>query len=154
MKVTSFLIESHIFRIVNNNLEYLLLKRAESEVYPFVWQMVTGSIKEGEKAWETALREMKEETGLVPEEFWVVPYTNSFYSHERNEMCLVPVFAARVNKESIVTISDEHSEYKWVRRQEAKKLLAWYGQRKSVDIIDEYVTKEKSKLEFTKLVIR
>ena len=153
MKVISYLIENHIFRVADKDLEFLLLKRSEKEIYPNVWQMVTGSIDEGEKAYETALREMKEETGLIPEEFWVVPYTNSFYSHEKNMMCLVPVFAARVNSDLPVTISDEHSEYLWVKKEKAIELLSWYGQRKSVEIIHEYITKEKSKLEFVKLPV-
>ena len=151
MNVTSFLIESHIFRERNGIIEFLLLKRSRKEIYPGIWQMVTGSIKEGEKAYETALREIKEETGLVPDDFWVVPYTNSFYSHEKNVMCMVPVFVVRVQPDSEVVLSDEHSEFMWVDSEKAKTMLAWYGQRKSVEIIYEYLTKEKSTLEFVRL---
>ena len=153
MNVTSFLIESHIFREIDGKIEFLLLKRSPHEIYPGIWQMVTGSIKEGEKAYETALREIKEETGLIPEDFWVVPYTNSFYSHEKNVMCMVPVFVIRVSPNSKVMLSEEHSEFMWVDYEKAKTMLAWYGQRKSVEIIYEYLTKEKSTLEFVRLPI-
>ena len=152
MQVTSFLVEAHIFRYKQNGvLEFLLLKRAESERYSGVWQMVTGSIDEDEKAYETAFREIIEETNLYPEKFWVVPHMNSFYSPERDVVCMVPVFAALVDSEKKVKISDEHSEYMWADKEEAKKLLAWQGQRKSVDTIHEYFTKEKSFLEFVEI---
>ncbi|MFH1197024.1 MAG: NUDIX pyrophosphatase [bacterium] len=152
MIVTSALIEAHVFRKRKRGIDFLLLKRAPDEKYPGIWQMVTGSIDLGEKAFQTALREIKEETGLTPINFWVVPHMNSFYSHEKNFICMVPVFAALVGNEQ-VKISDEHCEYKWVTKESAKKLLAWPGQRKSVDIIYEYFMREKSFLKFVEIKI-
>ena len=95
MEVVSTLVEVHVFREIENELEFLLLKRASNEKYGNVWQMVTGSI-ENEKAFETALRETKEETGLIPLRFWVVPNVNSFYSNDKNQVIMVPVFAILV----------------------------------------------------------
>ncbi len=118
-------------------LEFLLLKRASYQWFPDLWQMVSGKIKDGEKAYESALREIKEETGLIPEKMWVLPNINSFYLVEDESINLVPVFVARVDMDSIIKISSEHSEYKWVNRKEAKELLAWPGQRRSVEIIEE-----------------
>jgi dATP pyrophosphohydrolase len=115
MSVTSLLIEAHIFRQKGNTIEFLLLKRTPEEIFPCIWQMVTGHSKSpDEKLYKTALRKIKEETGLIPERFWVVPNVNSFYSPETNEILMVPVFAALVNQNAQVTISEEHSEYKWV----------------------------------------
>ncbi len=151
MQIDAYLIEAHIFRKINNDIEFLLLKRSPDEKYPNIWQMVTGSIDDDEKAYETALREIKEETGLVPEHFWVVPHTNSFYSPEKNCFCLVPVFAVLVDPNSEVVLSAEHDEYRWVKMEEAKKLLAWQGQRQSVEIIYEYFTKKESLLNFTRI---
>ena len=34
---------------------------------PGLWQMVTGKMKDGETAYQTALREIKEETTLKPD---------------------------------------------------------------------------------------
>lgn len=153
MRVISNLVEAHVFRKRNDDLEFLLLKRAESEKYPGIWQMVTGSSNENEKAYQTAVREISEETGLKPIEFWVVPHMNSFYSHENDYVCMVPVFAALVENFTEVKISDEHSEFKWVGRDEAKKLLAWKGQRESVDIIYEYFINEHSFLKFVNIRI-
>lgn len=150
MNVASSLIEVHIFRKIGNDLEFLLLKRAPNEKYPDLWQMVTGSI-ENEDAHQTALREINEETGLTPIKFWVVPNINSFYSPERDVIIMIPVFAVLVDGKQKVIISEEHSEFKWVKKEEAIKLLAWPGQRQSVEIICEYFTNQQSFLKFVEI---
>lgn len=153
METKATLIEAHIFRTNGSELEFLILKRAEDENYAGIWQMVTGSIDSNEKAFEAALREIKEETGLLPQKLWVVPNVNSFYSPDKDSVIMIPVFAALVQNDSNVKISSEHSEYKWVNKEEAKQLLAWNGQRKSVDTIYQYFTSEKSSLYFNELKI-
>jgi len=151
MEIISNLIEAHIFRIINNEIEFLLLKRSPNQYYPNLWQMVSGKIKENETAYNAALREIKEETNLTPKKFWVAPTVNSFYSPDKDYICLLPVFAAKVNSISEVKISDEHTEYKWVNPDEAKQLLAWEGQRKSVDVIVDYVLNRNSFLNFIEI---
>lgn len=151
MKIVSTLVEVHVFRIKKNDLEFLLLKRAANEKYPGLWQMVTGNIDKNEKAFQTALREIKEETNLTPIKFWTVPNINSFYSPEQDGICVIPVFAAQVNMREHIVISKEHTDFKWVRKNEAKKLLAWQGQRKSVDIIHEYFTNQKNFLKVVEI---
>lgn len=153
MEIVSYLIEAHIFGRSEKGIEFLIMKRSEEELYPNIWQMVTGSIKEGEKAYQAALREIKEETGLTPVRLWVVPLVNSFYSHQKENICLVPVFAAEVIFDSAVEISSEHSEYKWMTADEAKKHLAWEGQRKAVDLIVEYFVDPGSELKFMEIEV-
>jgi dATP pyrophosphohydrolase len=153
MKVISNLIEAHIFRERNGELEFLLLKRASYQYYPNLWQMVSGKIKEGERAYQTALREIKEETNLIPEKLWIAPNINSFYSPDDEYISLIPVFAAKVSQDSEVIISSEHSEFKWVNKDEAKNFLAWEGQRKSIDVIAEYFISRKSFLNFVEIKI-
>lgn len=154
MNIISNLIEAHIFRIKNGELEFLLLKRSPEQYYPNLWQMVTGKIKENETAYQSALREIKEETGLTPEKFWVAPTVNSFYSPDKDYICLLPVFATRVNDECEIILSKEHTEFKWVNPEEAKQLLAWDGQRKSVDVIVDYVLNRNSFLNFIEIKLQ
>ncbi len=151
MKIKSTLIEAHIFRRVNDEIEFLLMKRASNEIYPNIWQMVTGTNEDGEKAYETAIREIGEETSLVTKSVWIVPNVNSFYSASDNSINMVPVFAAEVSADSGVILSEEHSEYLWCSKEKAKKLFAWAGQRKSVEIIEEYFTNKKSLLKLIKI---
>lgn len=153
MEVTTRLIEAHIFRMLNNDLEFLLIKRSEKETYPGIWQMVTGAIEENEKGYEAAVREIKEETGLTPGKLWVVPKINSFYYPELDKIFMIPVFAAEVNGTEEIILSEEHTEFKWVNKSEAQKLLAWPGQREAVEIIHEYVLNESSFLKFVEINI-
>ena len=56
--------ESVLVVVYTDGLDVLLLKRIE----PFsFWQSVTGSLDPGESAADTALRELREETGLAGE---------------------------------------------------------------------------------------
>ena len=151
MNIISNLIEAHIFRERNGKLEFLLLKRSPEQYYPNIWQMVSGKIKENETAFNTALREIEEESGLVPEKFWVAPTVNSFYAPDKDYICLLPVFAAKVKFDSEVKLSKEHTGYKWLSPEEAKNLLAWDGQRKSVDVIVDYVLNRNSFLNFIEI---
>jgi dihydroneopterin triphosphate diphosphatase len=151
MKIVSHMVEAHIFRETSDDLEFLLLKRSEKVIYPGLWQMVNGKIKDVEKAFQTALREIREETGIIPERLWVVPKVDSFYSHENDNIMLLPVFAAQFNFFSKVVISDEHTEFKWTNPLEAKKMLAWDGQRQSIDLIINYFKKEKNFLNLVEI---
>lgn len=153
MNIVSNLIEANIFCETNGDLEFLLLKRSPDQYYPNLWQMVTGKIKYNETAYDAALREIKEETGLKPEKFWVAPTVNSFYSAEKDYICLIPVFAARIPEKGEIKLSDEHTEYQWVNPVDAKKLLAWDGQRKSIDVIVDYVLNRNSTLNFIEVKI-
>ncbi len=153
MKIISNLIEAHIFREQNGLLEFLILKRAPYQYYPNLWQMVSGKIKENETAHAAALREIKEETNLAIEKFWVAPTVNSFYAPDDDYICMIPVFAAKVNYSSEVKLSTEHTEYKWVTAEEAKNHLAWAGQRKSVDVISDYFLNRNSFLNFIEILL-
>jgi len=151
LQIISNMIEAHIFRIKKNKIEFLLLKRSENEIYPGLWQMVSGSIHNSETAYQTALREIMEETKLRPTKMWIVPNINSFYSPEKNYISVLPVFAAQVKFNSKVILSDEHTKFVWVTKEKAKKMLAWVGQKKSVEIIADYFIKKKSFLKFVEI---
>jgi len=151
MKIKSTLIEAHIIRRNTGKIEYLLMKRSANKRFPNVWQMVTGSIEENEKGYEAAKREIFEETSLVPNSIWIVPNVNSFYSEYDDSINFVPVFVAEVDSFSEVKISQEHSEFVWCKMSKAMELLAWPGQKKSVEIIEGYFGSENSKLELIKI---
>ena len=154
MKVVSTLVEAHVFRQTKDDIEFLLIKRADDdELFPGIWQMVTGSIIENEKAFETAWREIQEETGLIPLKFWIAPNVNSFYNQAKDVINFIPVFAALVDSNSQVILSYEHSDYKWVNKEEATKMLIWKGQRNSVDTIHDYFIKEISSLNLIEIRI-
>jgi len=153
MQIKNSMIEAHLFRKIGNDIEFLLLKRNNYGSYPGLWQMVTGRINDNETAVNAAKREIKEETKLIPKKMWVVPNVNSFYSPQDDSIYNIPVFAALIDSKENPIISDEHAEFMWVTFDNAIKLLAWTGQRKSVKLIRQYFLKEIGFLNFTEISI-
>jgi len=145
------MIEAHVCRKRKRNYEFLMLKRGENAHYPLIWQMVTGKIKKGETAYEAAKREVKEETNLTIKKMFVVPNVNSFYYSANDTINFVPVFLCLVHNDEEVKISKEHCKYRWVSKVKAKKMVAWSGQQKSLDIINAYLTKEEKAIHFVEI---
>lgn len=138
--ISSLIVEVCVFRFENNTVQYLLLHRAKGEqVYPNIWQLVSGAIERGEKAVDAALRELEEETKLTPKAFWNVPFTNSFYDHVHDVVNISPMFAAQVKEGVEPKLSSEHDEYGWFAYGEAITKLVWPGQREGIRLVSEYI---------------
>lgn len=140
VQLDASVIEVHLFRKVDDRFEYLILQRASDEVYPNLWQPITGSVEKDEPAWQAALREIKEETGLNVKRLWIVPIINAYYSKKYNRITHIPVFAAEIDVNDKVVISSEHQNYKWVEFEEAKNSFSWQGQRNAITIVNDYFT--------------
>ena len=139
-EVVSSVVEVCVFRMEGDRPVYLLLRRSDREpVYPGLWQIVTGTVEPGEKGLDAAVREVREETGAVPERFWVVPFTHAFYDHRRDAVNIVPFFAARFPPETHITLSEEHSRFEWLPFAAARERLVWPGQRNGLEIVEQYV---------------
>lgn len=101
---------------------------------------MVGSIEEGETAWQTALRELDEETGLQPNALYSADTYEQFYEADRDAITIAPVFVAFVDNSATVTLNHEHSEYRWVSFAEAFEMVAFGGQRRVLGWIeDEFV---------------
>jgi dATP pyrophosphohydrolase len=138
--ITCKIVEICVFRFVKDCPEYLLLKRSPDEsIYPNVWQMVSGTMREGERVVEAALREFKEETSLAHMHFWVVPHVSTFYDAEYDAVNLSPFFAAQVSPGAAPTLSLEHSTYEWLPYEQAWARLVWPGQRAGLEIVHKYI---------------
>src|SRR5687767_11084664 len=59
--------------------EFLQLRRAKGEFLAGAWGAIHGRIERGETAWQAALRELREESGLAPLEFYQLDTINQFY---------------------------------------------------------------------------
>ena len=142
--------DCHIFRLVYNEPIYLLLKRSSEQMYPRIWQCVTGKIEAGEKPHETALRELKEETGLTPLSMWTVDQVNHFFEAEKNRMNLIPIFGVEVESD-MVTLSTEHTEYKWCKIDKGIDLLLWNQQKQGLKTFHKMITEESKKMFLSKI---
>ena len=119
-------------------------------MYPGIWQCVTGKIEAGEKPDETALRELKEETGLTSLNMWTVDQVNHFFEAEQNRMNLIPIFCVEVKSE-MVTLSPEHTEYKWCKIDEGVDLLLWNQQKQGLKTFHKMITEKSKKLSLSKI---
>ena len=138
--VSSRIVEVCVFKIVPAKSLYLLLRRSQEErLYPGIWQIVTGKLKDRENTVQAALREVKEETGLHPFRLWIVPHIALSYSVDDDTVNLSPFFAMQVRESDEPTISSEHKEYNWYEREEAKSRLVWPSQKQGLQLVHEYV---------------
>ncbi|MBL9037963.1 MAG: lipoyl(octanoyl) transferase LipB [Archangium sp.] len=106
----------------------LLLQRSEAR--GGFWQLVTGHIEAGESAAQAAQRELSEETGLH-ERVTPVQYTHSFAAPGPS-ICEETAFAAPVDGDTSVRLSDEHQAFEWVSRSVALERLPFEGLREAV----------------------
>jgi len=140
-KITSNFIQVHIARIeiVSGEYEYLVLKRSANVIpYPNMWQVVTGNIEAGESSIETALREVKEETGLEPQKIWTLPYVTTFFNAYKDIIYMSPVFGIFVDNAS-VKLSSEHCEHIWLDFQSCYNKLELPSHRAALKIFRDYI---------------
>ena len=120
-------------------LEFLVLQRAPGHAYAGTWRMVGGKIEIGERAWEAALREMREETALAPLRFWALPSVNAFYEWRRDTVALAPAFAAEVAADAEPVLDAEHTAWAWLPPAPAAERLRWSEQRRLLRLAAEIV---------------
>ncbi len=135
-----------ILRLDSDAAKTLLLKRAHSTLAG-AWCQVAGSIKRGETAWQAALREVREETGIVPDRFYSADICEQFYNAYKDRIELLPVFVAFIDSARSVALNHEHSDYRWLTIREALELLPFPGQRDILRRIEEqFVLREPNEL--------
>lgn len=117
IKFVSNTIQVHIvaYDSTADSYKFLALKRSRSNpLYPFLWQAVTGNIEGDETAIEATIREVREETGLIPKEIWTIPFVATFFDPYLNSVCGSPVFGVLVDYVDNITLSSEHEDYRWL----------------------------------------
>lgn len=120
--------------IYTPDLQVLLLERAD---HPGYWQSVTGSCDPGERLRQTAVREVREETGLDANEYelsdWNLQFDFEIFAEWRHRYApgvtinTEHVFGLELPHPLPVTVEPrEHLGYLWLPREEAaKKVFSW-----------------------------
>ena len=115
--------------------EYCVLKREPSDRGGY-WQWVTGGGEEGEATEQTARREVLEETGIIADGALIrldsmatVPAIE-FGSVWGDGVLVVPEYAFGIHASNGgITLSSEHTEYRWVDYETASGMLKWDSNR-------------------------
>ena len=107
-----------VFRKFHGNVELLLIKHANGGH----WSFPKGHVEQGESEVETAMREIKEETGI---DVIVDPTFREVvsYSPKREIMKDVIYFIAKAKTHDYVPQEEEISEIKWVELGRVHTLL-------------------------------
>ncbi len=141
-QILSRFIECIVYKETDFDFKFLCLKRSDdSRVHPGIWQIVTAKIDESEKAYETARREVIEETGLAPIDLFVAPGVNQFYNAMDDSVNFISVFIARVDSED-VKISYEHSAFEWLSIEDMIGRVHWANQKKILQEVYEHLKYE------------
>jgi len=105
---------------VKKDNKFLLLQRAEDETYPGLWEFPAGGLEFFENLEDAALRELKEESGLIAEHAKYLGYheriDNKLKKHVVAHDFLVTDFKGKIK------LSHEHQDFKWVTIEEIKKM--------------------------------
>ncbi len=125
--IRSFAVSVVLIRESGGQHEVLLLRRTRT--MRGEWCQVAGAIEPGETAWQAALREVEEETNLVPHTLYSADLCEQFYEADRDAISLLPVFVGFVAGDAQVTLNAEHSEHCWLGFEEAVALVPFAGQR-------------------------
>lgn len=105
--------------------QLLMARRADEKYMGGTWQLISGGLELDETAWQAALREMREETGLSPREFYRLSTLTSFYRPDNDSLNTAPMFCAIVDGNAKVAINAEHSDFEWIDVDEAASRLMW-----------------------------
>ncbi|MDN4605823.1 NUDIX domain-containing protein [Paenibacillus sp. F6_3S_P_1C] len=124
-----------------NQYHVLMLKRAGRMLH-HEWCYVGGGIEKGEKAWEAALREVHEETGITEIRLYSANQFEQYYSPMEEYIYIAPVFVGYVDESQPVLLNHEHTEYQWMTFDEAKENAALPGIDDILDFVGKHFARK------------
>lgn len=135
-----------LYCFINDQPNYLLLQRTARLGLPEFWQGITGALEDDDSYIQAAAREVLEETGLSPNQFFDVNHQYS-YAIKDEWRCMYgdgpteiveKVFCAEVF--DIPQLSDEHCGFRWCSKAEALELLSFEDNKQALLATDRFIT--------------
>jgi len=142
------LVDCWIFRVVRSardvpSTEVLLLRRTPGRILPGLWQCVSGSLEDADRVATGALRELREETGIGPDDieaFYDLDLVNQFHEPSYDAVVTAAVFAVRLRNGVEPTLSHEHDAARWLAIEDAHAEVVWPGYRTAIERIRDDLT--------------
>lgn len=122
---------------------FVLLMKRNSEPFLGEWCYVGGAIEEGEKAWEAALREVREETGLTDIRLYVSNTFEQYYHPKGDFIYMAPVFVGFVGEEEQVKLNEEHSDFACFSFEKALQQITVPGNDCVLSFVEKHFVKAK-----------
>ncbi|OAD52275.1 Bis(5'-nucleosyl)-tetraphosphatase [asymmetrical] [Eufriesea mexicana] len=129
-----------IFRRMQGVVEYLLLQVSYGEYH---WSPPKGHVDPGESDMETALRETKEEAGLLPNDLNIFENVKQELNYEANGKPKIVIYwlAELLNIDKVIQLSCEHQAYKWLPLEEARSIAKYQDMQDTLKKFNDYITK-------------
>jgi len=116
-----------IYRKIEDGTKFLILYHGRG-----YWNFPKGKIESEERSFQTAVREIKEETGLRRED---LKFDQHFKAYEKftfwrrvgsknTKIFKIVIFYLAETRQGQILISKEHSGYSWFTYREAMKILS------------------------------
>jgi len=129
--------------------EFLILKR---KLHWIGWEFCKGKIEPKEKKVDTAIRELKEETGIGV-------LKKDIFDHKISGKYLYPknfkkrpdkigqtfhLFSVKVNKTEKIKFDPlEHNKHKWLNLEKAIEKITYPNQRRCLRIVNKHINSQK-----------
>ena len=127
---------SVIYKFENNSIYILLIKHNKGH-----WSFPKGHMENGETEYQTAIREVKEETNLDIKIYDGFRYVTT-YSPKENVMKDVVYFLSTPINNEIIPQLEEIQKIAWVNKNEAKNIITY---KEDIKILDEALNFIKTK---------
>jgi bis(5'-nucleosidyl)-tetraphosphatase len=125
-----------VYTKVDKTVKYLLLHNSKGH-----WDFPKGRIEEGEERLTAALRELKEEAGIMANIDAGFEASLSYYfTDEDGEKAFKTVhFFLGETKSTNVTLSFEHNDFSWLTAASALELLPFEESQKLIKKVEQYL---------------
>jgi len=138
-------VEVIVFTKKEGEFFFLLLKRNVKK--GGFWQPITGNVRTDEDFKEAALRELKEET-WISNVLKLVDIDYFFEFFDDNRQQYERVFGVEVDPNSTIILSREHTEFVWVKEDQAiNDYLKYPGNKEGIRRLVEKIKEQKNERE-------
>jgi 8-oxo-dGTP pyrophosphatase MutT (NUDIX family) len=133
MQIRYNMVSCYVARLSSGQgYEFLQIRRAKGDFMGGTWQAVYGTSHENETPVQAVLRELKEETSLVPDELYRLDQVSVFYIASTDTMWHCIPFCAIVNRQQLIVLNHEHEDSRWIHESEAEKNFMWNDNRQAI----------------------
>jgi len=100
--------------VINNKKQVLLLQRSKNLNNSGKWGMPGGLIDKGENPMQASIRELGEETSILPHEVAMLEVTERLEHNEAEDVFITTAVCTLLAHKEIVLNDYEHVAYKWM----------------------------------------